>query len=145
MGLRIFMAGAMLASLGGCGESGETKAANDAQPAKKVTEVLAGGPMDCSKLPDFVPLYADAKVTTCVSGGGVDPGHESGTVIYTVAAEPAAVLAWYKNKADSAGLPKVISTDTIYAAREGSKRSVMAMTEKLAIGTRVTLNWGRDL
>ncbi|MES2097250.1 MAG: hypothetical protein V4459_10875 [Pseudomonadota bacterium] len=145
MGLRIFFAGAMLASLGACGESTDDKAANDATPANKVTEVVAGGPMDCSKLPDFVPLYADAKVSTCVSGGGVDPGHESGTVIYTVPADPAAVIAWYKGKADSAGLVQSISTDTMYAAREGSKRTIMTMTEKVATGTKVTVNWGRDL
>ena len=145
MQLRFFFAGAMLASLGACGDSNENKPANDSTPARKVLEVRASGPMDCSKLPDFVPLYANAKVSTCVSGGGADPGHESGTVIYTVAAEPAAILAWYKNKADGAGLPKVISTDAMYGAREGSKRSIMVMTDKQATATKVTVNWGRDL
>ena len=143
MRLRIILAGAML-TLGGC-EAGNDNVAEDRGPAAANAVAAAGTAADCASLPDFVPLYADARVETCVSGPGVDPRHESGTVIYTTGATPEAVIAWYKEKANAQGLAPALSNATMFSAREGSKRSLMAMTETARGATKVTLNWGRDL
>lgn len=145
MRLRIILAGAML-TLGGCEAGNDNQATEDRGPAAANAIVGAGAaPVDCSELPGFVPLYGDARVETCVSGPGVDPKHESGTVIYTTGATPAAVLAWYKEKAAAEGLAPALSSETMFSAREGSKRSLMAMTQTVKGATKVTLNWGRDL
>jgi hypothetical protein len=123
MRLRIILAGAML-SLGGC-EAGNV-------------------PTDCGKLPDFVPLYADARIETCVSGPAGEPRRESGTVIYTTGATPDAIIAWYKDKAVLDGLVPALSTPTLFSARDGGKRSMMAMVESVRGATKVTLNWEWD-
>jgi hypothetical protein len=57
---------------------------------------------DCARAA-FVPLYADAKVSTCVADNET-AGEKRGTVIYSSAATPAAVLAWHKAEAEKAGL-----------------------------------------
>ncbi|MGN6820593.1 MAG: hypothetical protein ACTHJR_18200 [Sphingomonas sp.] len=144
MRLRIILAGAML-TLGGC-EAGNDNRKADARGPATTASVAASSdaPADCSKLPEFVPLYADAQVETCVSGPAGEPRRESGTVVYTTAAEPGAVIAWYKDKAIGDGLVPALSTPTLFSARDGSKRSVMAMVETVRGSTKVTLNWGRD-
>lgn len=145
MRLRIILAGAML-TMGGC------EAGNDNQSAEKdgpaATLAIAGPtapPTDCSKLPDFVPLYADARVETCVAGPGGEPHRESGTVVYTTGATPDAIVAWYKDKAVLDGLVPALAKPTLFSARDGSKRSITAMVEAAHGATKVTLNWGRDV
>jgi len=144
MRLRIILAGAVL-SLGGC------EAGNDNQSAETngatAAPALAGpaAPQsDCSKLPDFVPLYADARIETCVSGPAGEPHRESGTVIYRTGATPEAIIAWYKDKAVLDGLVPALSTPSLFSARDGGKRSMMALVETARGATKVTLNWGRD-
>ncbi len=148
MRLRIILAGAML-TLGGCEAGNDNQSADERGPTTTSSVAASGtapaAKTDCAKLPDFVPLYADARVETCVSGPGVDARHESGTVIYTTGATPDAVIAWYKDKAALAGLTPALSNTTMFSAREGSKRSLMAMTETVKGATKVTVNWGRDL
>ena len=144
MRLRIILAGAML-SLGGCEAGNDNQSAEERGPA--TTSAVAGAgnaPTDCSKLPDFVPLYADARIETCVSGPAGEPRRESGTVIYTTGATPEAIIAWYKDKAVIEGLVPALSTPTLFSARDGGKRSMMAMVESVRGATKVTLNWGRD-
>jgi hypothetical protein len=145
MRLRIILAGAML-SLGGC------EAGNDNQSAETngatAAPALAGPtarPSDCSKLPDFVPLYADARVETCVSGPAGEPHRESGTVICTTGATPEVIIAWYRDKAAIDGLAPALSTPSLFSARDGGKRSMMAVVETARGATKVTLNWGRDI
>ena len=145
MSLRIFMAGAMLATLGACGEDdGNAQAANDRGPTTTASVVASGsGPADCSKLPAFVPLYDDARVETCVTGAG-EPGRESGTVIYTTGAAPAAIIAWYRDKAKSDAMAEALSTPTLLSVRDASGSSLMALVETVKGTTKVTLNWGRN-
>ena len=154
MSLRIFMAGALLASLGGCESGGNKQADNDRdgtnmtvtarEPGDSKRPTAGKSAVDCTHLPPFVPLYGDARVETCVSGPG-EPGHESGMVVYTTGALPAAVLAWYKEKATGDGLTEALSTAAIYSAREDGKRSVTAMVTTVKGATKVTVNWGRDI
>jgi hypothetical protein len=144
MKLRIILAGAML-SLGGCEAGNDNQAADERGPTT-TTAVAASSdaPADCSTLPDFVPLYADARVETCVSGPAGEPRRESGTVVYTTGATPEAVMTWYRDKATGDGLIPALSTPTLFSARDGSSRTMMAMVETVRGATKVTLNWGRD-
>lgn len=144
MRLRIILAGAVL-TLGGCEAGNDNQAGEKRGPATTASVAAAGdAPADCSKLPDFVPLYADARIETCVSGPASEPRRESGTVVYTTGATPDAVIAWYKDKALLDGLVPALSTPTLFSARDGSERAMMAMVETVRGATKVTLNWGRD-
>jgi uncharacterized protein (DUF2235 family) len=60
-------------------------------------------------------------------------------------ATPDAIIAWYKDKAVLDGLVPALSTSTLFSARDGGKRSMMAMVETVRGATKVTLNWGRDI
>lgn len=144
MKVRIILAGAAL-TLSGCEAGNDNVAAEDRGPTTTASVAAPGGSAaDCSKLPDFVPLYADARIETCVSGPAAEPRRESGTVIYTTGATPEAVIAWYKDKAGVNGLTPALVTETMFSARDGSKRSLMTMVETVRGATKVTLNWGRD-
>ena len=37
-----------------------------------------------------------------------------------------------------------LATPTLFSARDGSRRTIMAMVEIVRGATKVTLNWGRD-
>lgn len=145
MRLRIILAGAVL-SLGGCEAGNDNQSAEERGPVTTAAVAGAGkSPSDCSKLPDFVPLYADARIETCVSGPAGEPRRESGTVIYTTGATPEAIIAWYRDKAAIDGLVPALSTPSLFSARDGGKRSMMAVVESARGATKVTLNWGRDI
>ena len=145
MSLRIILAGAML-SLGGCEAGNDNQSAEERGPTTPAAVMGAGeAPTDCSKLPDFVPLYADARVETCVSGPAGEPRRESGTVVYTTGATPDAIIAWYRDKTALDGLVPALATPTLFSAHDGGKRSMMAMVETARGATKVTLNWGRDI
>lgn len=145
MRLRIILAGGAL-TLGGCDAGNDNTSSDDRGSASAaLAEVPGGAPIDCRKLPDFVPLYAGARVETCVSGPASEPRRESGTVVYMTGAAPEVVMAWYKDKATGDGLVPSLSTATLFAARDGSSRVMMAMVETVRGATRVTLNWGRDI
>ena len=93
---------------------------------------------DCQRAA-HVPLYADAKVTTCVADNQ-QSGEKRGSVIFTSAATPATVLAWYRAEAEKAGLKVNLQTDMNLSASEGKKTMmVMAMAEGSA--TQVSVNW----
>ena len=145
MKLRIILAGAAL-TLSGCEAGNDNATAEDRGPT--TTASVAGSGLsraDCGNLPDFVPLYADARIKTCVSGPAAEPRRESGTVIYTTGAAPDVVIAWYKEKAAVNGLTPALTTETLFSARDGSKRSIMSMVKTVGGETKVTVNWGQDL
>jgi hypothetical protein len=146
MRLRIVLAGAIL-SLGGCEAGNDNQSAEERGPTIANASVAVSGndPTDCGKLPDFVLLYADARIETCVSGPAGEPHRESGTVIYTTGATPEAIIAWYRDKAALDGLVPALSTPSLFSARDGGKRSMMAVVETARGATKVTLNWGRDI
>ncbi len=145
MRLRIIVAGAVL-TLGGCDAGNDNHSGDDrGVAATAMTAASTDAPVDCTRLPDFVPLYAGARVETCVSGPASEPRRESGTVVYTTDARAEEVMAWYKDKATGDGLVTALSTETLFSARDGSRRTVMAMVETVRGTTKVTLNWGRDI
>lgn len=95
----------------------------------------------CADKPEFVPLYAGAKLTTCVSNKVAATGRVSGTAVYTSDAAPGIVLAWSKDQAVKAGLEPRIGTDTMFSATQGDRTlAVMAAAE--GSGSQVTVNWG---
>jgi len=118
--------------LAGCGQSATVTEGKDGGVTveKDGTTVSVNG-KDCARA-SFVPLYADAKITTCVAE------NKRGTVIYTSAATPGAVLAWYRAAAEKAGLKVNLQTDMNLSASEG-KRTLMVMAGP---GNQVTVNWG---
>lgn len=138
---------------GGSGSSaGSTSTATTATSASSndsstaSVAALAGGVEggnDCSKNPDFVPIYAGATIRIC-SNAHFDAMHRtSGTVAYGTSAAPAEVLAWSKEQAAKAGLTARLSTDKMFSAGEGSKRTMMVMALPEGTGSKVNVNWGK--
>jgi hypothetical protein len=119
--------------LGGCGRHAKEVASDTAIP----------GAPDCGKKPVFVGLYADAKVTVCSAIRGSEDGKDSGTIIYTSAAAPAAILAWSKAQAVKAGLIEQLSTPETISVAEGETRTVMVMAAPNGKGSQVTVSWSR--
>ena len=130
--IRAGVAGALAALLAGCGSPG-TSVTQDGNGSVNVTTpgatVTVNGGATCAH-PDFAPLYADAKITTCAVG----------TVIYTTAATPAAILAWTRDQAGKSGLKIDLATDMNLSATEGS-RNLMVMAMPEGTGSQVTVNW----
>lgn len=124
--------------LAGCGQGATvTKAPDGSVKVEKDGTTVTVNAKDCARA-SFVPLYADAKVTTCVSS---QDGGKRGTVIYASAATPATVLAWYKAEAGKAGLEVTLQTGMNLAASEG-KRTLMVMAMMQGPQNQVTVNWG---
>lgn len=115
--------------LAGCGASPSGPAVTVDKDGKTVS---VGG-KDCARA-GFVPLYADAKLTTCAADG------KRGTIIYTSAAAPGAVLAWYRAEAEKAGLKVTLQTDMNLSASQGS-RSLMVMAMMQGSDNQVSINW----
>jgi hypothetical protein len=110
--------------------------------AAALTGGVEGG-NDCSKNPDFVPIYAGGTIRIC-SNAHLDSLHRtSGMVAYGTSAAPAAVLAWSKEQAAKAGLAERLSTDKMFSAGEGNKRTMMVMALPEGTGSKVTVNWGK--
>lgn len=132
-----------------CGSSEKADGEGTSLSAGAVAE--AGEAVSCTNLPAHVALPGDAKVSLCTQAE-VDPGHRSGTVVMTTAEAPDAVIAFYKARAKETGIPDSIANSDpqpgmgpMYSARDGTKRSFMAITRPLDGGrTEVTLNWGAD-
>jgi hypothetical protein len=101
----------------------------------------SGGSNDCSKNPDFAPIYAGAKVSVCSSTHFGNTGKDAGSVSYTADAAPAAVLAFAKESAAKSGLTVRIANDTMLSASEGSKRGFAMFASPDGAGTKVTVNW----
>lgn len=108
------------------------------------TDTVIAGAEDCGKKPAFVPLYADAKVTLCSSNHDDATRKDSGMLLYTSAAAPAAVLAWSKAEALKAGLAERLTTPEMFSAADGEKRNVMVMVASKGDGSQITLNWDRE-
>lgn len=126
----------------GCGKGDKPTADAGAAAPPAAPAVATTG---CDSLPDFAPLYAGAVVSGCFKGAStVRDNHDSGTAIFAVTTAPAEVLAWYKAQTAAKGLAPSLSSQTMYSARDGEKRTVMVMTTAKDGGTQVTINWGRD-
>lgn len=119
----------------GCGRAHHKEVASDTP--------IAGAP-DCGRRPVFVPIHADAKVMLCSANRSDATGKDSGTILYTSAAAPGAVLAWSKAEAVKAGLAEQLSTPESFSASEGDRRTLMVLAAAQGTGSQVTLNWSRE-
>lgn len=139
----------LLAGCGGGGPSSDTVDDPTAQnvaaaAAEGVPAAIAAG-TDCSNKPDFVPLYADAQITSCISAPDGLPRHISGTIVYTTAAAPDVVLGWSRSQINASGLAHRSLSANKYEAGEETRRSIMVVVDRYQDRTRVTLNWGRGV
>ncbi len=140
-------AGLLLAACGGSPKSTDDPVAqNVAVAAAGGTPAALTAATDCGQAPpDFVPLYTDAKITTCISGPDGQKNHVSGTIVYLTKAKPAEVLGWSRGQANASGLGQRLATDKMYSAGEERRRSLMVVVDTVNGQTRVTVNWGKDI
>jgi hypothetical protein len=109
-----------------------------------------------AKLPDYLPMYPGGTVTSSFTGSGKDGG--GGVVVFHAkGADPAAVIAFYKDKAKGAGMTDKMSMDmggtqTYVASNEdsdagkakGGKKTLTVSATKKDDGTDVQLTWGTN-
>ena len=143
----VLAAGLLLAACGGSPKTTDDPVGqNVAAAAAMGTPAALTAATDCGEAPPkFVPLYADAKITTCVSGPDGQKDHVSGTIVYLTKAKPAEVLGWSRGQANASGLAQRLATDRMYSAGEERRRSIMVVVDTVGGETRVTVNWGKDI
>ncbi len=139
---RVTIAVGLAVLLAGCGGA---KPAANTKGSDIVTAVTGGvqGSNDCSRNPDFAPVYAGATIKVCSMAHFDATAKDAGSFNYTTPVAPAVVLAWSKEQAVKAGLTERLSTDKMFSAGEGSKRTLMVMALPDGTGSRVTVNWGK--
>lgn len=93
-------------------------------------------------LPSYLPLYSDAKVV----GGFQRPSRfgEGGSVVYTSAAQPADIIAFYEKTSAAANFVQTINNSNggtlSFGARAG-RRSLQVIAEPIAGGSHVQIFW----
>ncbi len=103
--------------------------------------------MGHANMPDFAPLYPGAKVTSSISGDNSRDGTTGAMVMFTVTAAPSNVIAFYKQKADAAGLPQTMSADvnnTVMFSATKDKKTVTVSASKSNDVTQVQVVWGSN-
>lgn len=133
-----------LASLGlgmllaGCGQPPATnQTAHDSSSSAGIARQA-----DCSARPDFVPLYADAQVTSCAQSDVAATGRRSGTILYTSAAAPTTILTWSREQGLRSGLALRLEDGMSISMGEGDARTLRVMAMARGKGSTVTVNWG---
>ena len=143
----VLAAGLLVAACGGSPKTTDDPVGqNVAAAAAEGKPAALTAATDCGQAPpNFVPLYADAKITSCVSGPDGQQDHVSGTIVYVTQAKPAEVLGWSRGQANASGLAQRLATDKMYSAGEERRRSLMVEVDTIDGQTRVTVNWGKDI
>jgi len=98
-----------------------------------------------AKMPSYLPLYPGAKVTASFSGQGKDGS--GGMVAFHAAATPADIIAFYKQKAASAGMADTMNMDaggtmTYMASNEKAKTTLSVSATKGSDGSDGQVTWG---
>lgn len=142
----------LVLALAGCGQGGAGADTTGDPVARNVVEAAAAGTpaalaaaVDCGNRPDFVPIYEDAEITTCISAPDGQARHVSGNIVYMTAATPAQVLGWSRAQANAAGLAPRETGAAMYAAGEEARRNLVVRVEPVGGHTRVNLVWGRPI
>lgn len=152
--MRIVLVMLMTAVFAGCGQVQKVKApkppAQGAQNDELPPQALAR-PHDLRTflpgstppvMPSYLPLYPDAKVV----GGFQRPSRfgDGGSVVYTSAARPADIIAFYEKTAAAANFVQTINNSNggtlSYGARAG-RRSLQVIAEPIAGGSHVQIFW----
>ena len=145
------IAAGLAAMMAGCGGGASappgnmTAQADGASTSNTVmsdARTASGGSNDCSKNPDFAPIYTGATPTICSSTHFGNTGKDAGSFHYDTAASPAEVLAFARASAERSGLTVRIANDTMVSAGEGNTRTFMTMALPDGTGSKVTVNWG---
>lgn len=156
--IAIAMIGAAV-SLVGCGKS-DTKVYSDGKGGSVAVSNGGDGHMTITgangekveigtgsnaKMPDDIPLYPGAKVTASFTGQGKDGS--GGMVSFTTTDTPDAVVAFYKQKAEAAGMAQTMNMDmngtkSYVAANDKDKRSLTITATKGSDGTTGQVTWG---
>lgn len=139
--MRVTIAAGLALLMAGCGSpsSTVTQSADGGAKVESQGASVTVNAKDCARAA-HAPLYADARITTCVADHQTE-GEKRGSVIFITPAAPAAVLAWYKGEAQKAGLKLNIETNMSISASEG-KKTLMVMAMPQGSETAVTVNWG---
>lgn len=117
-------------------------AANDTATIARKGADAAGGVADCSSKPDFAPVYPGGVISICNAAQIGSASKHAGSVLYTTTASPAEVLAYAKEETAKSGLAPRLSTNNMFSAGEGLKRTMMTHVEVRDGTTHVVLNWG---
>ena len=151
---RLAIAAGLTMLLAGCGGTSttttNTTTSTDTlreQPADaKMSDPLtaSGGSNDCSKNPDFAPIYAGAKISVCSSTHFDNTNKDAGSVSYTTDAAPAAVLAFAKESAAKSGFTVRIANATMVSADQDNKRRFMTLARTEGGVTKVVVNWSHQ-
>jgi hypothetical protein len=115
----------------------------NASDGKQNVEINTTGGVN-AKLPDFVTVYPGGKVRSTTISAGKDGA--GGSHSFETTASPAAVIAWYKQKAANEGLSKAIDMNmgptTMFTANtEGGKKTLQVIAASSAGGAQVQVNW----
>ena len=93
-------------------------------------------------MPAYLPLYPDAKVV----GGFQRPSRfgEGGSVVYTSAAQPADIIAFYEKTAAAANFVQTSNNSsggTLSFSAHADRRSLQVIAEPIAGGSHVQIFW----
>ncbi|MGC9953185.1 MAG: hypothetical protein ABSD21_02760 [Rhizomicrobium sp.] len=108
---------------------------------KTTVEINTNG-LGNQRLPDFAPVYPGAQVkgsVTAQTEGG-------GTFAFESSAAPEKVIAFYKDKAKSAGLAEKLSMSgnggmTYVASADDGKKTLQVIAAKSGTGSQVEVYW----
>jgi hypothetical protein len=108
----------------------------------KTTIEINSNSLGSQKLPDFAPVYPGAQVKGSVTA----PTEGGGTFSLETSDAPDKVIAFYKDKAKSAGLPEKLSMTingslTYMASTEDGKRTLHVIAAKTDAGSQVQVYW----
>jgi uncharacterized lipoprotein YajG len=106
------------------------------------TATIASGPNAKIDLPDSMPLYPGAKVTTSISGGNAS--QKTVSVAFETNAAVEQVIAFYKDKAAALGLMETLNANdsgsmTFMAVKDQTMVQVIA--SKGTEGTEAQITW----
>jgi hypothetical protein len=112
-----------------------------ADNGKTVVEVNSNG-IGNAKMPGFAPLYPGAKVEAAVTASE----NGGGTVSFQTTAQPADIIAFYKQKTGAAGLAEKLNMSsegnlTFMAADADGKKTVQVVAAKADSGSHVQVYW----
>ena len=118
-----------------------------ASDGKQTVEINSTGGGTKMKLPDFVAIYPGGKVQSTTIGAGKDGN--GGTLSFQTTASPAAVIAWYKQKAANEGLSKAVdmnmgATTMFTANADGGKKTLQVIAASSGSGAQVQVNWSGE-
>jgi hypothetical protein len=108
----------------------------------KTTVEINTNSLGSQKLPDFAPVYPGAQV----KGSVTSQTEGGGTFAFETADAPEKVIAFYKDRAKSAGLEEKLSmmangSITYMASTGEDKKTVQVIAAKTDAGTHVQVYW----